>query len=497
MSDVYATLLERIRRIGRLESMNALLEWDQHTYMPAKGVTGRAELCALIAELKHQWLTSDELGALLEKAVDNGDWAQATNIRETKRSFARASRVPEELVTRMARTAAIAQNAWIKARADNHFETFAPHLREIIELKRLEAEAIGYEGEPYDALVDEFEPGATAAMVEKLFGELRQRLVPIVSAIAQAKQRPDFELLKRYYPRAGQEQLGRRIAKEMNFDFDAGRMDESVHPFCMSMNPDDVRLTTRYNEHYMPSAVFGVMHETGHSLYEQGLLKEHMFTPAGTAVSLGIHESQSLLWENQVGRSQAFWRRHFSMAQELFAAALGGIAQEDFYAAINTVQPSFIRVDADEVTYGLHIILRFELERDILNKKLEVDGIPDAWNAKMKDLLGITPPTNREGCLQDIHWSIGAIGYFPTYAMGSLYAAQFMVAARTAMPDLDERIEQGDLGLLLGWLRENIHRHGKRYRPGELCELVTGKPLSVDAFIAYVQRKFKPIYGLD
>ncbi|MHC4064999.1 MAG: carboxypeptidase M32 [Planctomycetota bacterium] len=496
MPDAYVQLVDRLKDIGRLTAVQELLDWDQETYMPAKGVAPRAETSAMVAALVHSWRTSTEMGDLLGALGDDSDQVRATNVRETRRLYERAVRVPTELVKEIAHTSALAKNAWAKARTESDFGAFAPLLSKMLDLKRTEAEHIGYADEPYDALLDEFEPGASTAEVAKVFADLGEQLVPLVRAIAEAPKRPDFSILKRHYPRAGQEEMGRKFAAEMGFDFEAGRLDVSVHPFCTSMASSDVRLTTRYDEQYMPAAVFGVMHEAGHGLYEQGLDPEHAFTPAGQHVSLGIHESQSRMWENMVGRSRPFWERHFAWAQEVFAEALAGLTLDQFYGAVNTVAPSLIRVEADEVTYNLHIVVRFDLERDLLNRNIEAADIPAAWNERMTDLVGITPPNDREGCLQDIHWSMGAFGYFPTYALGNLYAAQFFAAARRAIPDLDERIRNGDLTTLLDWLRTNIHRQGMRYRADELCKVVTGSPLSIEPFMAYVNGKFKRIYGL-
>ncbi len=497
MPDAYTELLGRLKDIARLEAAEQLLDWDQETYMPAKGVGPRAETIAMVAGLKHKWRTSSRLGDLLGQLSEkDGDPARATNVRESRRLYQRAVRVPTALIKEIAHTSALAKGAWSKARAEADFAAFAPLLSKLLDLRRAEAEHIGYREEPFDALLDEFEPGASTGEVARIFADLRGQLVPLVRAIAEAPQKPDFSILQRRYPRAGQEEMGRAFAKEMGFDFKAGRLDVSVHPFCTAMACTDVRLTTRYQEQYLPAAVFGVMHEAGHGLYEQGLDPDHAFTPMGQSVSLGIHESQSRLWENMVGRSRPFWEHHFAWAQQVFPEALQDVSLDGFYGAINTVSPSLIRVEADEVTYSLHIVVRFEIERDLLNRRLEVPDIPQAWNAKMTELVGITPSNDAEGCLQDIHWAMGAFGYFPTYALGNLYAAQFFAAARAAIPDLDERIGNGDLGALLDWLRANIHRRGMRYRANELCQEVTGEPLSIGPFMDYLNDKFRPIYGL-
>ncbi len=498
MSDAYQKLLEQIKEMGRLGAVSSLLEWDQETYMPPKGVEPRAEMQASLAAIRHRQLTRPEIGDLLGQLndADTDGSVQATNVRETRRLFDRAVKLPTELVEELTLTASLARETWVEARRESRFGIFAPHLTKLLELKRAEAEHLGYESEPYDALLDEFEPGAKTAEVAAVFADLREQLSPVVRSIAESSSKPDFSILQRHYPRQGQEELARAFAEMMGFDFEAGRLDVSVHPFCLSMTGRDVRITTRYSEDYLPGALFGVMHEAGHGLYEQGLGAEHRFTPMGNYVSLGIHESQSRLWENLVGRSKPFWEGQYPRAQGLFPEALGGVTLDDFYGAINTVQPSLIRVEADEVTYNLHIVVRFELERALLNGKLAVDDIPEAWNQAMTDLVGTTPTNDAEGCLQDIHWSMGAFGYFPTYALGNLHAAHFFAAAGRDLPDLEESIQRGNLEPLRQWLLTNVHRHGMRYRANDLCKEVTGASLSVDPFMDYVNNKFKPIYGL-
>ena len=498
MSDAYTKLLARIKDVGRLRSIEQLLDWDQETYMPTNGVQARAEQTALIAGLAHEQLVADETRALLEAASANeDDFVACTNLRETRRGFDRAAKIPTQLVKDIAHATAIAKEAWAKARGDDSFADFAPHLERLVELKRQVADHVGYDGEPYDALMDEFEPGAKAADIEPVFAELRQATVGLLDRIDQATDKPDGSILTRHYPRDKQEALSRYVAEALHFDFDSGRADVSVHPFCVTIGGNaDVRLTTRYLEDFLPSAMFGTMHEAGHGLYEQGLLSVHRFTPMGEAVSLGIHESQSRLWENLVGRGRAFWTYHYEHLKSEFSEPLGDVSLDEFYRAINVTEPTFLRVEADELTYNLHIIVRFEIERAMIAGSLAVKDVPAAWNAKFNELLGITPRNNAEGCLQDIHWSIGIFGYFPTYALGNLYSAQFFEQAGRDIPDLADRIAKNDLLPLLDWLRANIHCHGQRYRADELVRLVTGKPLSIDPFINYVTAKLNEVYRL-
>ncbi len=497
MSDTYAAFIKVVREIGQLGTIEALLDWDSETYMPAGGLDIRAEQLALLAALVHRRSADPRLGELLSK-LEGGvvDPLQRANVREIRRAHDRAVKIPNDLVRRIAHTTTLAKDAWAKARGESDFSKFAPHLREVLRLKRELADCLCCDGDRYDALMDEFEPGATSAHVTELFASLRGPLTTLVAQLGESKRRPDTSILHRRFPKDAQQRFARHLAEAIGFDFDRGRLDVSTHPFCSGTGPGDVRLTTRYYEDFLNPSVFGVLHEAGHGLYEQGLDPAHLFTPMGEAVSLGIHESQSRFWENLVGRSRAFWERYYPECQRAFTDALGDVSLDDFYAAINAVSPSPIRVEADEVTYNLHIILRFELERAMIEGSLAVEDIPEAWNAKMQELLGITPADDAEGCLQDIHWSMGVFGYFPTYALGNLYAAQFYAAAERAMPDLATRIRRGELDSLLEWLRANIHRHGQRYRAGELVERVAGKPLSIEPFMAYIRGKFSPIYGL-
>ncbi len=495
-SATYARFIRQVQDIFAATSIGGVLEWDQETYMPAKGAETRALQLALIAGASHEKLISDEFGRLLEQVEAEGDDdpVVATNVRELRRTRDRKVKLPTDLVREIAATVVLAKEAWAKARQTSKFSQFAPHLEKLLDLQRQVAERIGYTTEPYDALMDEFEPGARAAEVERVFAEVKDDLVPLVQAIATAPRQPDTSLLERACPLAEQAEFGRRIVAEMGFDFQAGRIDTTTHPFCSGYSPDDVRLTTRYDEHYLPMSLFGLMHEAGHGLYEQGLNPQHMFTPMGSSVSLGIHESQSRLWENLVGRSRPFWSHYFRELQAAFPV-FAKVALEDWYFAINTVRPSLIRVEADEVTYNLHIMLRFNLERQLLAERLAVKEIPEAWNEGMRELLGIVPPDDAQGCLQDIHWSMGIFGYFPTYALGNLYAAQFFQAASQAITDLDVHIARGELHILRQWLQNNIHTHGQRYRAAELLKVVTGKTLAPRPFIDYLTRKYKPLYG--
>lgn len=495
----YNQFIKLVRELNTARSIGALLEWDQETHMPARAAASRGEQSSLIAGLAHQKLTSDELGGLLDELEDEDfgdDYVAAINVRETRREYDRAVKLPTSLVREIASCSAAAKAAWAEARGESNFSRFAPHLQRTLELKRQVADAVGWTTEPYDALMDEYEPGARAAEIQQVFDAVKAELVPLVAAIKEAPRQPDKSIRERHCPRAAQEAFNREIVEALGFDFGGGRIDVSTHPFCSEMSCCDVRITTRYDEHYVPMSLFGVMHETGHALYEQGIDKSHVYTPMGQAVSLGVHESQSRMWENQVGRGRAFWKHFFPRFQQVFPT-MADVSLDDWCFVINAVEPSLIRVEADEVTYGLHIMLRFDLERRMIRDEIAVSDVPEAWNAGMRELLGITPPDDARGCLQDIHWGMGIFGYFPTYALGNLYAAQFFEAARAGLPELDDQIGRGELSPLREWLCDNVHRHGRRYPASELVEVVTGRALSHQPFIDYLHAKYKPLYGID
>lgn len=500
-TEAYDELIRQVKEVAVLESCGSLLHWDQQTYMPSKGSAHRAEQLALIAGLVHDKFTAAEIGELLATAEGGGQTkeagsVQAVNVREIRRGYDREIKIPPALVRELAKTCALAQDVWVEARRKSDFGLFRPWLEKVVALKRQQAEALGYSAVPYDALLDGYEPGEKAARLTALFADLQQDLVPLVRAIGESGRRPDSACLHREYPIARQEAFGKTVAAAIGFDFEAGRLDVTTHPFCSGIGPGDTRLTTRYNPNDFGDAFFSIMHEAGHALYDQGLNAEHYGTPMGTAVSLGIHESQSRLWENFVGRSRAFWEGYFPKAQEAFPQALADIDLDTFHFAINEVQPSFIRVDADEATYNLHIVLRFELEQALIHGDLKPGDVPGAWNERFRRLFGMTPPDDARGCLQDIHWSGGGIGYFPTYTLGNLYAAQFFAQAQKELGDLGGHFQRGEFRALKDWLNAKIHRQGQRYRAAELVAVVTGEPLNPRFFLDHLRIKFGPLYGI-
>ena len=499
--EAYAALIRRVKSIALLNSCESLLHWDHQTYMPPKGAAHRAEQLTLLAGLSHAQLTAPEFGDLLAQAEEGRARHEprstvAVNLREVRRAYDRATRVPPALVEELARTAALAHDVWVEARRESDFERFRPWLAKLVTLKQAEAVAVGGGGVRYDALLDEYEPGQTVEQLVPIFAELRASLVDLVGRIVGSSRRPDLSILHRVYPIAAQDAFGKTVAAAIGFDFQAGRLDATIHPFCSGIGPGDTRLTTRYNLHDFGDAFFSILHEAGHGLYDQGLDPAYYGTPMGEAVSLGIHESQSRLWENLVGRSRAFWEHWLPRARQVFPGALADVELDAFVFAINDVRPSLIRVDADEATYNLHILLRFDLERALIDGDLAVADLPGAWAEGMERLLGIRPPDDAQGCLQDVHWSGGSFGYFPTYTLGNLHAAQFFAVARAALDDLEEQFRRGEYLPLKAWLNRTIYREGQRYRAAELAAEVTGEPLNPRHLLRYLTEKFGTLYGL-
>ncbi|MFV0445688.1 MAG: carboxypeptidase M32 [Planctomycetaceae bacterium] len=497
----YQQLVEHLRRTALLRSCANVLSWDEQTYLPPDGGPFRAEQLSLLAGLVHEQATSPQVGELLASlaTTDFGgpEAPEAAVVREAARHFRRATCLPRRLVEELSRVTTLSQQAWVQARKAKNFSQFRPWLEQVVSLKREEASAVGYgNGIPYDALLDEYEPGVTSAEVASVFEPLRDQLVTLVAAIRDSGRQPKVDILTRRYPIERQKEFSLQGARAIGFDFEAGRLDVAAHPFCSGLGPGDCRLTTRYDEHHFPGAFFGTLHEAGHGLYEQGLPREAFGTALGDAASLGIHESQSRMWENLVGRSLAFWEHFYAPAQQTFPEALGDVTRSDFHAAINDVRPSWIRVEADEVTYNLHIMLRFDLERPLIAGDLSPADVPTVWNETFQQYFGMTPPNDALGCLQDVHWSAGLIGYFPTYALGNMYAAQFYAAAKAELGDLNQQFSRGEFAPLLGWLRKNIHSQGLRYRANQLVQRVTGGPLSSQPLLEHLNSRFRPLYGL-
>jgi carboxypeptidase Taq len=468
--------------------------------MPPGGSAERAEQLAVLHKIAHQMLSSEETGSLLAGAeaetagMDSGTDERLT-LRAVRRRYDKATKLPAELVTEIARASAIGYNTWVQARKESNWKMFAPTLAHLLDLSRQEAQAYGYEQQIYDALLDKYEPGMKTAEVEVVFDNLRPGLVALVDELSAAPQ-VDDSVLRRDYDPDKQKAFGEYVIQKMGYDFSRGRQDRAVHPFCTSFGRNDVRITTRFDRNWLPAALMGTIHETGHALYEQGYDPKDDNTPLCHAASLGVHESQSRLWENIVGRSKAFWNVYFADLQRFFPGQFDDVSVTDIYRALNKVSPSLIRVEADEVTYCLHIMLRFEMEKGMLEGSIPVDEVPEAWNSKMRDYLGITPPDDAHGCLQDVHWSGAGFGYFPTYALGSILSAQLMDKAKADNPAISGELERGEFGGLLTWLRENVHRQGARYLPAELVKRACGEPAQSHSYLNYLNGKFRDVYGL-
>ena len=488
----YKKLLKRSREIALVASGSELLSWDLETYLPAKGVDFRAEQLAHLGGHTHRLFTAKKVGDWISACEQHGfapESDEAGNVREWRRHYDRATKLPTRLVEKFQRVRTHAREAWRQARQRSEFAAFKPHLKKVLEVNRQMADCWGFQESPYDALVEEYEPGVSASQLRALFTELRPAIGAVLGAAVERSAAIPKDLLLGNYPIPAQQALNREVAAAIGFNFDAGRIDTTTHPFCTTLGPADCRLTTRYNEQNFTQSFYGILHEAGHGLYEQGLRPEHYGTPLGSSVSLGVHESQSRLWENHVGRSPAFWEhwhpvvcRHFPELKRLSPPQLA--------AAVNRVSPSFIRVEADQVTYDLHILLRFELELKLIEGQLAVADVPACWNEEFEKMLGLKVTKDSDGCLQDIHWSQGTFGYFPTYTLGNLNAAQLMRRAALDVPTLTAELARGEYQGLLGWLREKVHRHGQRHKPQELMLQATGEPTRSNYHVDYLRNKF-------
>ena len=483
--------MQELRDLG---GVIGLATWDQETYLPRKAEGARASQLATLQGLYHERLVEPALGDWLGEARSlSGDEGAMVRVLAHERD--RAVKVPARLVKELAEAQSHAISAWKEAREKNDFAPFRPHLERLLRLRREQADAIGHGGERYDALLDNYEPGMKVERLTPVLQQLRRKLTPIVEAIAARPPPKDVFAGKKFDVEA-QWRFTLELLAGMGFDLEAGRQDKSVHPFTGGTHPRDVRLTTRFQADTPLPALFGAIHEGGHGLYEQGFAEEHYRTPIAAAPSMGLHESQSRLWENVVGRSRPYWAHFFPRLQKHFPAELGPVSLDEFHRAVNRVEKSLTRVEADEVTYNLHVVLRYELELELLRGALPVADLPEAWNAKMKSMLGITPPTPTLGVLQDIHWAWGEFGYFPTYALGNLYGASLFKAARAQLPGLDAAISRGELLPLRDWLRAQIHREGFRHFAEDLVKKVTGQGLTDEDFIAYLREKYSALYGV-
>ncbi len=499
MTAAFTQLKERLAEIYDLGKAASILSWDQQTKMPPRGSAARAEQLATIGRIAHEKFTSDEIGRLLDQlegfeSSQPYDSDEASLIRVVRVDWQKARQVPSELRAEMTRSASLAIPAWAEARQNDDFDAFLPHLKRNVELRYRYIDCFEPADTPYDILLDDFERGMTTAEVAAVFERVKEEQVRIVAELAERSAELGNPLEGRTFAIDRQQQFELEVVKRFGYDEDSWRIDSTVHPFASSGSIQDIRLTTRYFEHNL-EGLFATMHECGHGLYERGISLDLERTPLARGTSLGMHESQSRTWENLVGRSLPFWRHFFPRLQELFPETVEGIDLDEWYRHVNTVEPSLIRVEADEATYNLHIILRFELEQDILAGRVKLEELSEAWRARMQEYLGIEVPDDRQGVLQDVHWASGSIGYFPTYALGNLVSAQIWERVLEDIPDLHEQFEQGEFGALRAWLGEHIYRHGRKYTPKELLERVVGGPLDPEPYLRYLREKLGGIYG--
>jgi len=486
-----------MQKIADLKYASAVLQWDQETYMPAMGAKYRGQQIASLSELSHRYFTSKEFGRLLRSLQNDPSLSpvQQKNVEQSLRDYERQLKLPAALVREMSEMVNASFHAWIDARRKNDFRTFEPVLSKLVALKIKEAEYIGYENNRYDALMQEFDQSLDVATVDKLFLHLKPALSGLLSEISQ-KPQPENSFMHLSYEKNKQWDFGIQLLKQMHFNFETGRQDISEHPFTTNFSAQDVRVTTRIDENDLANMVWSCIHEGGHALYEQGLPADEYGLPSGEYCSLSIHESQSRLWENNVGRSRSFWKFQFPHLQKVFPENLGNISPEAFYKAFNMVQPSLIRTEADELSYHFHVMIRYEIEKQIINEEIKVSDVPAIWNEQYRDVLGIVPSDDLHGCLQDVHWSHGSFGYFATYSIGSLYAAQFFHKIQENNPALSDQLSQGDSSPVWNWLQKNIYPFGKTFNSEELCEKATGEKLNSRYFTNYARKKFGEIYNL-
>jgi carboxypeptidase Taq len=501
VADAVAALRERFAEIGDLGRARALLAWDERTMMPAGGGPTRAEQVATLARVRHQRLTADDVGRLIEAATAEVaelpyESDEASLVRVARRDWEKARRVPADLRAELARSASVAELAWVEAKRQSDFAAFLPHLERNVELRRRYSECFDAE-HPYDPLLDDFEPEVTTEEMRRLLGGLRDSLRPLIAAIAERADAVDASCLYGDFPVARQRELARTVVTALPLNEGTWRLDDTVHPFATAIAPTDIRLTTRYDEAYVGACLWAVIHEAGHGIYENGIPAELARTPLSRPASLGFHESQSRLWENWIGRGRPYLRRMLPRLRDAFPERFGEVDPEHLYRAANKVEPSLIRMEADELTYNMHIVLRFELELEVFGGRLRLDELPEAWNARTRELVGIEVPDDAHGVLQDVHWAAGSFGYFPTYSLGNVIAGQLWEKVSEDLPDLEQRIAAGDLAALRDRLRERLYRHAGKFTPAEMIERATGGPFDVRPYVRQLSEKMGEIYEFE
>lgn len=490
-----------VKTMKSYEEAIGLMYWDLRTGAPKKGMAMRSETIGELSNVHFRMSVSEQMGEFLEEltspeANEQLDEVTRRMVEECKKDYDRNKKIPPELNQEYVVLTSQSETAWEEAKHNDDFASFEPYLTKVVGMLQQFIELWGYEGHKYNTLLDQYEPGMTVDKLDNVFGSLRQKAVPLLQAIQASPRQPDRSFLKQSFAKEKQKQFSLFILKEMHYDFDAGRIDETVHPFATGLNPGDVRITTRYLPDDVASALMATVHECGHALYEQNIGEELYGTNLATGVSMGIHESQSRFWENMIGRSRAFWNRYYPDVQRIFPGQLDHVDTETFFRAINHIEPSLIRIEADELTYNLHIMVRYEIEKGLIGGSMSVKDLPQIWNEKYKEYLGVVPPTNSVGVLQDVHWSGGAFGYFPSYSLGNMYAAQLLNTMQKQMPNLFQLVEEGNLLPIKEWLVNNVHRHGRMLEPSKLIRQVTGEELNPDYLMAYLENKYKEIYAL-
>lgn len=494
--------LDYVKTIVHYEEAVSLMEWDLRTGAPKKGAEQRAEVLGTLSSKIFDLSVSDQMRSYIDRLSEEGHWEQLaevtkTTVKECKKTLEKFEKIPPEEYKSFVILTSQAESVWETAKDQADFQAFKPYLEKIVAYNRKYADWIGYEKNRYDALLDDFEPGLTVAEVDQVFNRLKGVLAPLVQEITAASYQPETDFLYHDFPEANQRRFSEKILREMKYDFDAGRLDPTVHPFAIGLNPNDVRVTTKYDEKDFRTAVFGTIHEGGHALYEQNVSEQFTGTPLATGTSMAVHESQSLFWENFVGRNRQFWQAFYADLKAEAEGQFDDVSLDDFYRGINIAGPSLIRIEADELTYSLHIIVRYELEKALINEEIEVDDLPEAWNNKMEELLGVRPSHDGEGVLQDVHWAGGMFGYFPSYALGYVYAAQLKEAMLNDLPNFDELLAQGQLEPIKDWLTEAIHRHGKSKQPAELMEIASGERMNPEPLLNYLKAKYRDVYKLN
>ncbi len=499
MSKMEKSFLDYVKKIEDFNEALSLLAWDSRTGAPKKGMAQRSEVIGTLSSEVFQLSTSEEMASYLGELREESNHEELSDrtkktIEECHRAFERNVKIPKEEYKEYVILQSQSETLWEEAKDKSDFSLFQPNLEKLVAFKKRFISYWGYEHHPYNTLLDDYEPGVFVDTLDSVFGELRDQLIPLVKGVMEASKQPQTDFLFKHFPKEKQKSLNMAILKDIGYDFNAGRLDETVHPFAIGLNPNDVRITTKYNEHDFRLALFGTIHECGHALYEQNISQDLIGTPLCDGTSMGIHESQSLFWEKFVGQNRRFWERQYPLLKEYSTGQFDGVNLDEFYFAINEAKPSLIRIESDELTYCLHIILRYELEKALLEGQIEVKDLPHIWNEKMEEYLGIRPSHDGEGVLQDVHWSFGAFGYFPSYALGYIYAAQLKEAMIRDLPTFDELIFKGDFSPIRKWLTRNVHQYGKTKKPAEIIRDITGGGINSKPLVQYLEKKYKGLY---